>query len=99
MLLALLVWYGFFSLLTFVQYAIDKRASRRGRWRVSEARLHGLALLGGWPGALLARRWLRHKSSKRGFGFVVACCAVGNLALLALVVWAIPALREIVVSD
>lgn len=26
-----------------------------------------MALAGGWPGALLAQQWLRHKSSKTSF--------------------------------
>ena len=38
-------------------------------------RLHLLELLGGWPGALVARHCLRHKTQKgsyrRGFWFIV----------------------------
>jgi len=32
--------------------------------------LHLLELLGGWPGAFLAQRRLRHKCSKRRYQFV-----------------------------
>lgn len=63
-------WYAVASLLTFVVYAIDKSAARRGTWRTSERTLHCLALVGGWPGALLAQQWLRHKSSKPKFRVV-----------------------------
>ena len=76
------------SLITFVCYAIDKSAAARGAWRTSENSLHLLALLGGWPGALCAQQWLRHKSSKAAFrsvfwvtvalnvtGFVVLCAS------------------------
>jgi len=59
--------YLFVSLATFVAYALDKSAAQRGDWRTPEQSLHLLALFGGWPGALLAQRTLRHKSSKRGF--------------------------------
>jgi len=99
LLSATLAWYGLLSLVTFAHYALDKRAARRRQWRVSEARLHGLALLGGWPGALAAQKLLRHKSSKRGFGVKLACCVVGNLALAVLVAWLTPALRELVAAD
>jgi uncharacterized membrane protein YsdA (DUF1294 family)/cold shock CspA family protein len=55
------------SVVTFIVYAVDKKAAERGRRRTPENHLHLLALLGGWPGALLAQQWLRHKSSKLGF--------------------------------
>ena len=55
------------SLTTFLAYALDKSAAIQGRWRISESTLHFLGLLCGWPGALLAQQFLRHKSSKRVF--------------------------------
>lgn len=68
------------SLVTFLVYALDKSAALRGRWRVSEQTLQVLALAGGWPGALVAQRWLRHKTRKTSFqvtfwGAVVLNCA------------------------
>ncbi|MCY4755079.1 cold shock and DUF1294 domain-containing protein [Pelomonas aquatica] len=63
------VWgvYSAMSMATFIVYALDKRAARLGGWRVAENTLHGLALLCGWPGALLAQELLRHKSAKPAF--------------------------------
>lgn len=58
------------SLITFVVYAIDKRAAQKGSWRTPEANLHVLALLGGWPGAMIAQQALRHKSKKTSFRVV-----------------------------
>jgi len=55
------------SVVAFLAYAIDKSAAARGRWRTSEHKLHMLALAGGWPGALLAQQFLRHKSAKQSF--------------------------------
>lgn len=63
-------FYLVMSLVTFAIYAADKRAAMDGGWRTSENALHLLELLCGWPGALLAQGWLRHKSSKTGFGVV-----------------------------
>ena len=59
--------YLLISMITFIAYAIDKSAAQAGRWRTAEASLHLLALLGGWPGALLAQQTLRHKSRKGSF--------------------------------
>lgn len=55
---------------TFGLYAIDKSAARNGQWRLRESTLHTVALLGGWPGALLAQRILHHKSRKLPFQIV-----------------------------
>ncbi|MBS1143041.1 MAG: DNA-binding protein [Proteobacteria bacterium] len=55
------------SLLAFAVYAWDKAAAQGGHWRTAENTLHMIALCGGWPGALVAQRVLRHKSSKASF--------------------------------
>jgi uncharacterized membrane protein YsdA (DUF1294 family)/cold shock CspA family protein len=73
------------SAVTFLIYAKDKRAARRNRWRTPESTLHTLALIGGWPGALIAQQVLRHKSRKNAFQFafwatvVLNCVAFGWL--------------------
>lgn len=70
------------SLLTLLMYWQDKRQAQQGGWRVSEARLQILALLGGWPGALLAQNYLRHKSQKREFLLVFWLSVIFNIVLL-----------------
>lgn len=72
------------SLLTFVVYAWDKAAAQAQRWRTAESTLHLMALAGGWPGALLAQQWLRHKSAKREFRVVFWATVVLNVAGLVL---------------
>lgn len=73
------------SLTTFIAYAIDKSAARNNARRTPESTLHLLALLGGWPGALIAQQLLRHKSKKAAFRrvcwatVVVNCLALGWL--------------------
>jgi uncharacterized membrane protein YsdA (DUF1294 family) len=67
-------WVGVYCLvvgaLTYWAYARDKRRAQDGEWRISEAQLHLWELLGGWPGAWIAQRWLRHKCSKVSYQFV-----------------------------
>lgn len=55
------------SVFTFGLYALDKSAARAGNWRTSEATLLFAGLLGGWPGAVMAQHWLRHKTVKTSF--------------------------------
>jgi uncharacterized membrane protein YsdA (DUF1294 family) len=71
------------SLAAFIAYGLDKRAAGRGRWRVPEASLHLIELLGGFPGALLGQRIFRHKRRKARymiiFWMIFALHAVGWL--------------------
>lgn len=73
--------YAGLSVVTFVTYAMDKSAAVQGQWRTPESTLHTLSLAGGWPGALLAQQYLRHKSTKAPFRAVfwltVLCNVVG----------------------
>ena len=65
------------NLLTYSVYARDKRRAEEGEWRVPEARLHLLELLGGWPAGFLAQRRLRHKCSKGSYQCVFWLIVVG----------------------
>lgn len=76
------VAYASMSLLALAAYAIDKTAAHSGRRRVPENTLHLFSLLGGWPGALVAQQWLRHKSVKASFLGVFWLTVFANLALL-----------------
>src|SRR5688572_26244105 len=58
------------STLAFVAYWSDKRRAEAGEWRVPESTLQFFGLFGGWPGAFLAQRTFRHKTSKVSFQVV-----------------------------
>ncbi len=68
--------YPLLSMVTLVAYVLDKSAAQSNEWRTPEYFLQLLALAGGWPGAIVAQQFLRHKTSKesfqRRFWFVVA---------------------------
>ncbi|KHT58700.1 DNA-binding protein [Alteromonas macleodii] len=77
--------YGAVSLLTMLLYGIDKSTAKKEKRRVSEAKLHILSLLGGWPGALLAQQIFKHKRSKSSFMRVYWVTVLVNLILLGLI--------------
>lgn len=78
----LALWYAATSIVAMLTYWRDKRAAQRGGQRTPEATLHLIALLGGWPGALLAQQLFRHKSSKPTFQLRFWITVVVNVATL-----------------
>jgi uncharacterized membrane protein YsdA (DUF1294 family)/cold shock CspA family protein len=63
-------WMAVVSGSTYLVYFLDKRKAREKAWREPEHQLHLLELIGGWPGAFLAQRKLRHKATKGPYQFV-----------------------------
>jgi uncharacterized membrane protein YsdA (DUF1294 family) len=79
--LAICVSYFWASILTFCFYYIDKNAARKGNWRVPEQRLHKLELIGGWIGALIAQKSLRHKNKKASYQLAYWVIVIFHLSL------------------
>lgn len=52
------------SLLTLLLNRSDKRRAKDDEWRIKEATLHLLELMGGWPTAYIVQRIIHHKTSK-----------------------------------
>ncbi len=69
------------SLVTFVIYAMDKSAAKKGKWRTQESTLHLLSLVGGWPGAIIAQQKLRHKSKKQNFRIIFWITVLLNIGI------------------
>jgi uncharacterized membrane protein YsdA (DUF1294 family)/cold shock CspA family protein len=65
--LLIIVYYVALCGITFLAYSFDKSAAEDGGWRVPESTLHLFSIIGGWPGALLAQVFIRHKSKKQSF--------------------------------
>ena len=86
----LLAAYGVFSGVAFLMYGFDKSAAEQGRWRTSESNLHTIALVGGWPGALVARRVFRHKTTKQPFCTIFWVTVIANCVALAWFVYEAP---------
>ena len=70
------------SAVAFLAYYVDKSAAQNNRWRTAENTLHLLGLAGGWPGALVARHVLRHKSKKESFRSAFRLTVVLNCSVL-----------------
>jgi len=71
------------NLWTMLRFWQDKQRAVAGARRIAEADLLGLALIGGSPGALLARRLFRHKTRKQPFSlqlYLIVAVQAGALA-------------------
>ena len=86
----LLASYGLFSAVAFLLYRADKSAAEQGRWRTPESTLDTIDLIGGWPGALVARRVFRHKAIKQPFRTIYWVTVIANCGALAWFVYEAP---------
>jgi uncharacterized membrane protein YsdA (DUF1294 family) len=78
LLIALIGW----NVLSFAVFAFDKYAARQSLRRIPERRLILLTIFGGAGGAYLAQRFLRHKTRKPPFGWLVPLMALMQVGLL-----------------
>jgi uncharacterized membrane protein YsdA (DUF1294 family) len=77
----------FLNLFTMLRFWQDKQRAVAGERRIPEAHLLGLALVGGSPGALAARRMFRHKTRKQPFSmwlFLIVAVQAGAVIGLAM---------------
>ncbi len=81
------IWMLVCSCGTSVLYFIDKRRAGQNGQRISERTLLTCSALGGWPGAYLTGRKIRHKTQKLSFRIYFALAVAGNLIVLAGIVW------------
>ena len=70
------------SVVCFTAYGLDKKWAANGSRRIPEQTLHILALLGGWPGALVGQRQFRHKTNKLTFLIVFWCVVMLHVAII-----------------
>lgn len=82
----LVAWVAAWSPVAFAAYGIDKRSAMRGGWRIPEAVLHGLALVGGVLGAWAGRAVFRHKTQRPVFLVVLVIASLLWGAVVVLVV-------------
>ena len=76
------------NLIAFAAFGLDKAKATRGQYRIAEATLLTLALLGGTIGAYAGRSIFRHKTRKQPFNSHLFSIAVLQmLALGGLIGW------------
>ena len=57
------------NIVTFIIYGIDKYKAKKGKWRIPENSLIGLAIIGGSIGAYIGMRVWHHKTMHLKFKY------------------------------
>ena len=74
------------NIATFFTYGIDKWKAKKSKWRIREASLLTLAVLGGSIGAWLGMKVWHHKTMHKKFKYGVPAILILQLALLAYII-------------
>lgn len=80
----LFTYLAIINVLTFCLYGIDKRRAIRSRWRISEATLLWMAVLGGSLGAWLGMRIWHHKTQHKKFRYGIPLIIIAQIAVVLL---------------
>ena len=70
---------------TFFTFGIDKWKAKKSKWRIREAALLSLAVLGGSIGAWLGMKVWHHKTMHKKFQYGVPAIIIIQLALIGYV--------------
>ena len=73
------------NIVTFLVYGIDKWKAKQGSWRISEASLLLLAVIGGSIGALLGMQVWHHKTKHKKFKYGLPLILLSQVALIYLI--------------
>jgi uncharacterized membrane protein YsdA (DUF1294 family) len=77
------------NLITFIIYGIDKFKAKKAKWRISEATLILLAVIGGSIGAWLGLQVWRHKTQHKkffiGIPMILALQVIATIYILYLI--------------
>ena len=69
------------NITSFLLYGIDKYKAKKGRWRISEATLLLMAVIGGSIGAWVGMRIWHHKTIHKMFKYGIPVIIIFQVAL------------------
>ena len=70
------------NVVTFIIYRIDKVKAKQKKWRISEAMLLGLAIIGGSIGAWLGMKLWHHKTLHNKFRLGIPLILIVQIVLI-----------------
>ena len=81
-----LIYLAVINVVTFFMYGVDKWKAKKSKWRIREATLLGLAVLGGSIGAWLGMKVWHHKTMHKKFKYELPLILLAQIALIYLII-------------
>lgn len=81
-LISMIIWILALSVIAFIMFAVDKKRAKGHKWRISEATLIFLSVIGGALGAFPAMLIFRHKIRKPLFIITVPAMTLIHIAIV-----------------
>ncbi|QGQ48839.1 DUF1294 domain-containing protein [Metabacillus sediminilitoris] len=81
MLNYIIIYYLLLNIVSFLIMGIDKNRAKRGEWRIREATLWWLAVIGGAIGGYIGMRVYHHKTKHVSFKFGFPILTIFHLLL------------------
>ena len=78
----ILIYLVIINVVTFFLYGIDKYKAKRAKWRIPEATLLGLAIIGGSVGAWLGMKVWHHKTMHKKFKYGIPAMIIIQLLII-----------------
>lgn len=82
-----MIYFILINVISFIIYGVDKRKAIRNKYRISEATLIGLAVIGGFVGAFAGMQVFRHKT--KHLKFVIGIPVISILWIAVIVYGAV----------
>lgn len=81
----LIIYFVTINVATFLVYGVDKWKAKRSKWRITEAALLLLAVLGGSIGALLGMKVWHHKTMHKKFKYGIPLIIIVQVVVVLLI--------------
>lgn len=80
------IYLAVINFIAFVMFGVDKRKAKRNKWRIPEAALMTIALLGGSIGGLLGMNVFRHKTKHPKFYIGMPVILILQIGLIIFII-------------
>lgn len=82
----IILFFLIINFIAFIMFGIDKRKAKKNKWRIPEATLMAISLLGGSVGGLLGMKVFRHKTKHPKFYIGIPAILIIQIGLTIFII-------------